>query len=164
MEFNNSLDKAMEYLHKQGAFLTSKNEEKINTMTISWGSIGFMWGKPVFMTLVRPQRYTNTFIQSSKKFTVSIPFNEDFKKALGICGSKSGRDIDKEREAGITFIPGLSKDMAVIDKCNIYYECNVLYSNELKTEELPEEIKKSFYGSGDTHILYFGEIVNCYEK
>lgn len=164
MDFNKNLDKAMEYLHKQGAFLTSKNEEKINTMTISWGSVGFMWGKPVFMALVRPQRYTNTFIESSKKFTVSIPFSKDLKKALGICGSKSGRDIDKEKEAGITFISGLNKDMAVIDKCNVYYECNVLYSNKLKTEELSEDIRKNFYGSGDTHILYFGEIVNCYEK
>lgn len=164
MDFNNNLDKAMKYLHEQGAFLTSKNEEKINTMTISWGTVGFMWRKPVFMILVRPQRYTNTFIESSKKFTVSIPFSEDLKKALGICGSKSGRDIDKEKEAGITFISGLSEGMAVIDKCDMYYECNVLYSNKLKPEELPEDIKKNFYGSGDSHILYFGEIVNCYEK
>ncbi len=164
MDFNNNLDKAMEYLHKEGAFLTSKNGEKINTMTISWGSVGFMWRKPVFMILVRPQRYTNTFIKNSKKFTISIPFGENLKKALGICGTKSGRDIDKEKEANISFIDGYDKEFVVVDKCNMYYECNVLYSNELKTEELPEDIRKDFYKDGETHILYFGEIINCYEK
>ncbi|MDO4535605.1 MAG: flavin reductase [Clostridium perfringens] len=164
MDFNNNLDKAMKYLHQQGAFLTARNEEKINTMTISWGSVGFMWKKHVFMILVRPQRYTNNFIKNSKKFTVSIPFGEGLKKALGICGSKSGRDINKEKEANISFISGYDKEFAVVDKCNMYYECNVIYSNKLKIEELPENIRKNFYGSEEPHILYFGEIINCYEK
>lgn len=164
MDFNKNLDVAMEYLHKQGAFLTSKSNGKVNTMTISWGSVGFMWGKPVFMALVRPQRYTNEFIETSKSFTVSIPFNNNFKKALGICGSKSGRDIDKEKEANITFVDGKNEKFTVIDGCDVYYECKVLYNSRLKTEELPKDIKDNFYGNGDTHILYFAEIVNCYEK
>lgn len=163
MDFNKNLDVAMEYLHKQGAFLTSKSSDKVNTMTISWGSIGFMWGKPVFMALVRPQRYTNEFIEHSKCFTVSIPFSSDFKKPLGICGSKSGRDIDKEKEAKINFISGKDEKFTVVDKCDVYYECNVLYSNKLKTEELPDDVRNNFYSNGDTHILYFAEIVNCYE-
>lgn len=163
MDFNKNLDVAMEYLHKQGAFLTAKSNEKVNTMTISWGSVGFMWGKPVFMALVRPQRYTNEFIKVSKSFTVSIPFSNDFKKALGVCGSKSGRDINKEIEANIKFINGKEEKFAVIDGCDAYYECNILYSSKLKTEELPEDVKNKFYGSGDTHILYFAEIVNSYD-
>lgn len=163
MNFNKNLDLAMEHLHKQGAFLTSKNNDKVNTMTISWGSVGFMWGKPVFMALVRPQRYTNEFIENSKAFTVSIPFSSELKKALGICGSKSGRDIDKEKEANINFVSGKDEKFMVVDKCDDYYECEVLYSSKLKTEELPQNIRESFYGSGDTHILYFAEIVNCYE-
>ena len=73
MDFNEKLNLSMEYLHKQGAFLTAKVDDKVNTMTISWGSVGFMWGKPVFMALIRPQRYTNEFIEKSNSFTVSIP-------------------------------------------------------------------------------------------
>lgn len=164
MEFNKKLDIAMEQLYKQGAFLTSKDNGKINTMTISWGSIGYMWRRPVFTVMVRPQRYTNEFIEKSKSFTVSIPFTSDFKKALGICGSKSGRNVDKEKEANIKFVDGMDEKFSVVDGCDVYYECNVLYSSKLKPEELPEELKNNFYNGEDAHILYFAEIVNCYEK
>ena len=163
MDFNEKLNLSMEYLHKQGAFLTAKVDDKVNTMTISWGSVGFMWGKPVFMALIRPQRYTNEFIEKSNSFTVRIPFSSDLKQALGVCGSKSGRNVDKENEAKINFISGKNEMFAIVDKCDVYYECKVLYSNKLKTEELPNDIKDSFYSAGDTHILYFAEIVNCYK-
>lgn len=164
MEFNNKLDVAMEWLHKQGAFLTVKHGDKTNTMTISWGSVGFMWKKAIFMTLVRPQRYTNEFISNSDNFTISIPYGSEFKKALAICGTKSGRDIDKEKEANISFISAKEVNSPVVDSCNMYYECKVLYKHELNTEELPEEIRSACYPQGDTHILYYGEIVDCYNK
>ena len=164
MDFNNHLDVAMEWLYKQGAFLTVNNGNETNTMTISWGTIGFMWKKPIFMTLVRPQRYTNEFISKSDDFTISIPYGNELKKALSICGTKSGRDIDKEKEANISFVSAKGVNSPVVDCCNMYYECKVLYKHELKTAELPEEIRNACYSQGDTHILYYGEIVECYEK
>lgn len=164
MDFNKNLDVSMEWLYKQGAFLTSSFEEKDNTMTISWGSIGYMWRRPVFMALVRPQRYTYEFINQGNDFTISIPYEDNMKNALLICGSISGRNADKESEANIKFIPSNKVTSSIIDNCNMYYECKKLYSHEVKTEDLPEEIRNTFYGSGDTHILYFGEIVDCYEK
>ena len=90
VEYNENLEKNMEILSK-GAFLTTKTGNKVNSMTIAWGSIGFIWGKPVFMVMVRPQRYTYGIIEKSKEFTVTIPY-EKMNKELAFLGSKSGKD------------------------------------------------------------------------
>ena len=58
---------------EKGLFLTVKSKEKINTMTIGWGSIGIIWGKPIFTVAVRNSRYTHSLIENSNNFTVSIP-------------------------------------------------------------------------------------------
>lgn len=96
---------AMENL-KKGAFLTVKSGDKINTMTIGWGFIGFAWSKNLFMVMVRKSRYTHELLENTNEFTVSIPLDNDFKKQLGVCGTKSGRDIDKFKETGLQLKPG----------------------------------------------------------
>lgn len=53
VNFTLNLEEAMEHLYKKGAFLTGSIDDKVNTMTISWGNIGFQWRKPVFIALVR---------------------------------------------------------------------------------------------------------------
>jgi len=80
----------LKYL-KKGAFLTAMSDGKVNTMTISWGTIGIEWGEDVFVTLVRDSRFTKGFIDNSGKFTVTIPKDDSMKEALAICGTKSGR-------------------------------------------------------------------------
>lgn len=163
MKFNQNLDISMDYLHKSGAFLTVKAEDKVNTMTISWGSIGFMWAKPVFMILVRPTRYTYELIEKSGNFTVSIPFGKDMKKALSICGTKSGRDTDKSSLANLSYIDSEEVDSPIVEGCNMYYECKIVYKQEMNPSLIQEEKLKYLYND-DYHILYYGEIVNSYEK
>ena len=102
MSFMVNLEKTMSRL-KKGAFLTVKSGEKTNTMTIGWGYIGIMWNKPYFMAMVRPGRYTHELLKNSDNFTVSVPFGENLNKELGICGTKSGRDINKGEI--VQFIP-----------------------------------------------------------
>ncbi|MCG8572588.1 MAG: flavin reductase, partial [Spirochaetes bacterium] len=82
----------------KGAFLNVKGEEKVNPMTIAWATIGFLWHKPVLMVVVRYSRYTYDLLEKSKEFTVSVPLDDSLKKALLICGTKSGREIDKIKE------------------------------------------------------------------
>ena len=41
--FTEGLEEVMDNLHKGGAFLTAGDDKKCNTMTISWGSVGYMW-------------------------------------------------------------------------------------------------------------------------
>lgn len=162
--FTNLLEKSMDDLYTTGAFLTVGDSNKANTMTISWGSVGYMWRKPVFMVLVRESRYTKEFLNTGTEFTVSIPGEVDkLKKALKICGSKSGRDVDKEKEADIEFINGKVVQAPVIKDCEKYYECKILLSQEMDLNKLNDQIAETFYKNGeDKHILYFGEIVESY--
>ena len=161
--FTNGIEEAFDNLYTKGAFFTVGDEKKANTMTISWGSIGYMWRKPMFMAMIRESRYSNEFLGLGETYTVSIPYGDNKKAALGICGSKSGRDIDKEKEANIKFIPGRMVSTPVIEGCEKYYECKIVLKQEIDFNGMKEEVQKDFYPENETkHILYFGEIVAEY--
>lgn len=162
MKFYENLEDAMKHLTTKGAFLTVKDDTGVNTMTISWGYIGYSWNKPYFVAMVRPQRYTFKFLKTSKDYTISIPFSDDMKEALTICGTKSGKDIDKQKEANIKFIPSKNVSSPVIDNCNIYYECKITYVDRLNKDNFPEDLKKN-YPMDDYHFMYYGEIIDCYK-
>ncbi|MBS4537741.1 flavin reductase family protein [Clostridium sp. D2Q-11] len=148
----------------RGAFLTTKNEDKLNTMTIGWGSIGFIWNKPVFMVAVRYSRYTYEMLENAKEFSVSVPLKGNLKEELGICGTKSRREIDKFKVCELT--PKESKiiDTPIIDECELHYECKVVYQQTMEPGMLNKEIKDQKYPNYDYHVLYYGEIVASYIK
>ncbi|NMB08592.1 MAG: flavin reductase family protein, partial [Tissierellia bacterium] len=105
MDYTLNLVEALKSLEERGAFLTVKdNENRVNTMTIGWGNIGYEWGRPVFIVLVRESRYTHELLENAKDFTVSIPLDNKMNKALGYCGSKSGRDYDKFKECDLNIL------------------------------------------------------------
>ena len=148
---------------KSGVLITGKDENKTNSMTISWGMAGIEWGKPVFVTFIRESRFTKTFIDKNGEFTVNIPLDESAKKILAYCGSKSGRDVDKAKELGLTYeepetisVPGIRE-----------LECKVIYKQTQDIHAITEEDQEKFYpqnadGSQDIHVAYYGEIVNAY--
>lgn len=160
--FTTNLELGLDHLHKSGAFLTVKNNDKVNTMTISWGSIGFEWQRPTFTVLVRKSRYTHEFLDNSNEFTVSVPTDDSFKNALALCGTKSGRNIDKFKECNLKTIDGKFVSVPVISGCGVCYECKVVYSQDLDVSRFPKEIQNSAYPDEDIHTLYFAEIVNTY--
>lgn len=161
--FTENIEEGLNYLHKQGAFLTAKAGDVVNTMTISWGNIGFEWRKPVFTVLVRKSRYTHELIEKSKEFTVSIPLNDKMKSQLGLCGSKSGRDINKFEAANLELLDGKTVSTPVIKDCELHYECRILYKHEMSADSMDEEFKVAFYNDDDYHTMYFAEIVDCYK-
>ena len=57
---------------KDWALVTAGTKEKVNTMTVSWGGLGIMWGKPVAFVFIRPQRYTKEFIDAQESFSLSF--------------------------------------------------------------------------------------------
>lgn len=164
INFTENLEEAMLNLHKTGAFLTSKFENNLNTMTVSWGSVGFQWFKPTFTVLVRESRYTKEFIDKSNEFTVSIPTTPNYKEALATCGSKSGRDIDKFKDCNLTLVDGKKVSTPIIDCEGIHYECKVIFKQEMDVTNLDENLKDKCYPSGNIHTLYYGEIVAVYKK
>lgn len=162
MKFYEDMENALKNLTERGAFLTVKDRDgRVNTMTISWGYIGLSWAKPHFITLVRPQRFTHDLIENADSFTISIPYDGKLKEALAVCGSKSGRDIDKEAETGISFVPGQAVDSPVVGGCDIYYECKISYSDPLEVDKLADELSGRNY-NGDRHDFYYGEIVSVH--
>lgn len=161
LKYNDMTKEAFEQLSK-GAFLTTKYKGVVNTMTIAWGNIGFMWKKPIFTVMVRPSRHTYSMIEGSDNFTVSIPINEDMKKALSYCGTRSGKDVDKFTECGLELIDAQVVETPIISNCSLHYECKIVARQELKPACIVEEIAESSYHNGDLHTLYYGEIVACY--
>lgn len=141
----------------KGAFLTVSHGGRDNTMTIGWGSLGVIWGKPVFSVLVRPSRFTFGLLESSGEFTVSVPLT-DMSKALGICGSKSGRDIDKFAAAELQKMQGIKISTPVIGGAGLHYECKVLFKQPMNPALLDPAINAASYSSGDYHTIYYGLI------
>ena len=86
---------------KKWALVCAGTMKKHNAMTISWGGMGTLWGRPVVTVYVKPCRYTYEFMNDNEYFTVSF-YPEENRKALSVMGKLSGRDMDKEKEAGIT--------------------------------------------------------------
>lgn len=163
-EMKNNFE-ALDSLTTYGAFLTTTNNEGItNMMTVSWGFVGFAWRKPYFIVMIRPQRYTLEVLKNAVDYTVSVPLKGELREALGICGSKSGKVIDKEKEAKIKFTDGKGVNSKIVDNCKYYFECKLMYVDQLKAENLSPDIKKDFYPGDDEHFMCYGEIVEYYEK
>lgn len=149
-------------LENIGVFLTSRNQSKANTMTIKWGSIGYMWRKPIFIILISNIRYTKEFIDTENTFTVSIPYNKTKETALDICGHNSGRNVNKEELANIKLIPSKIVGSPIIEGCNRYYECKVVFKQVIDSSKIDKE---THYEDGEAeHTLYFGEILAQYSN
>ena len=86
---------------EQWMLITAGTADRCNTMTASWGGLGVIWGAPAATCYIRPQRYTKEFVDQEEYFTLSF-LGEESRKALQLCGSKSGRDTDKIKECGNT--------------------------------------------------------------
>ncbi len=138
-------------------------ENRPNAMTIGWGTVGSIWGKPMWIVLVRPSRYTYQCIEKTGDFTVNVP-PPSLKEAVAFCGTKSGRDYDKFDALKLTAAQGRSVNAPLIEECVINYECRVVHHNDVMPTELAGEIQNSAYKSGDYHRVYFGEILDAYAE
>lgn len=163
LEYNEFTREMLNQLPK-GAFLSVRDGERINTMTIGWGAVGFMWQRPVMIVMVRYSRYTYELIKNAREFSVSTPLDNEMKKSLAVAGTKSGRDIDKFISLQLTAQQGKSIESPVIGNCGLIYECRIVYRQPLIPEMLDEDIKEKFYGDEDYHVMYFGEIISCYNN
>ena len=142
----------------KGAFLTVSHAGRDNTMTIGWGSIGVIWNKPIFTALVRPSRFTFGLLEAGGEFTVSVPLT-DMSKALALCGSKSGRDLDKFAAASLQKLPGTKISTPVIGGAGLHYECRVVFKQPMNPSLLAKEIDDVSYPNGDYHTIYYGLIL-----
>jgi len=148
----------------KGALLTVKSDDKLNTMTIGWATLGRIWNKPILAVMVRFSRYTYELISKADSFTVSFSMDGSLKNALSACGTKSGRDIDKFKECGLT--PCYIDDVKspYIKEGDLHFICKIVYKSTIEPELLSQEIKDRWYKDNDYHCIYFGEIMKILSK
>lgn len=161
----------LEALNK-GILITSKYEDKVNTMTISWGALGIEWSKPMFTIYVREHRFTKSLLDKNPEFTVNVPLDDYDKKIVGLAGVKSGRDMDKIKELGLTLEEPEIISVPGIKEFPLTLECRVVYKQQQESEMLlpeynekfyPQDVDGLFHGANkDYHVMYFGEIVDAY--
>ena len=163
-------EKIIESLPK-GILLNSKYT-KFNSMVIGWGGLGTVWGKPTFTVYVREHRYTKVQLDATGEFTISIPVDGIIPSIAKICGTQSGRDVDKETAAHLTLEPPEVVHVSGIKEYPLTLECSILYSQKQELERIPKDIREQMYpqdvdgtyymANRDAHTAYIGEIVAAY--
>lgn len=165
-EYGNVILKAI----PQGVLLNSK-ADRFNSMVIGWGEIGTNWGMPVFTVYVRKGRFTRQQLDENPEFSISVPIHGSNSEIVRICGTKSGRDIDKAEKAGLTLEEPEVISVPGIREYPLTLECRVLYREEQDLAKYPEKVRQYYpqnVGSQDcganrdVHVMYIGEIVDAY--
>jgi flavin reductase (DIM6/NTAB) family NADH-FMN oxidoreductase RutF len=131
---------------------------RFNAMTVAWGSIGTMWEKPFVQIVVRPTRYTFTFLERFDTFTLCA-FPDRFRKALSLLGSKSGRDCDKIKESGLTPIASETVASPSFLEAELALECRKVYWADLEPAHFLDPKIRELYPRNDYHRVYFGEVL-----
>ena len=145
---------------EDGALLTTKNGDKVNSMAIGWGHIGRVWELPVFVAYVRTCRYTREMLDANPEFTVNIPVRGLDRKALMVCGTKSGWDMDKISEAGLTAVEPEVISVPAVLEAPLTLECRVICRMEMDAAKLPESIRREFYAAETAEHVAFGVELN----
>jgi flavin reductase (DIM6/NTAB) family NADH-FMN oxidoreductase RutF len=160
--YTHQLDKTLDTLAHGGLLLAStRSDGRSNAMTIGWATVGVIWGLPIVVVLVRPSRYTYSFIEDSKVFTVNVPSPEmaDF---VQLCGTRSGRDVDKLAQVATSM--GQKVNCVTLGACPLVYECQVVHWNDVQPSVLAPSILSSAYARDDFHRLYYGRIMGTFAK
>ena len=146
----------------QWMLITAGTAEKCNTMTASWGGLGVIWGAPAATCYIRPQRYTKEFVDREEFFTLSF-FGEEHRKALQLCGSKSGREVDKVKECGFT-VQTAECGAPYFEEAELVLVCRKRFAQPMDEANIPQDVRDKFYPEKDYHTLYIGEIVEVLAK
>lgn len=143
--------------------ITAGNSESFNTMTASWGFAGVMWGKPCAVAAIRPQRYTYEFTEREKYYTLS--FYGDDKSVHAVCGSKSGRNVDKISLTGLKPVFDPDTGAPYFEQARLVLICKKLYSQDLEENCFYDKsLVDKNYPAKDFHRMYYGEIVSALIK
>ena len=168
--------KAFTMFENRWALVTAGMLDDFNTCTVSWGSMGNIWGPnggdiSTVTVYIHPARYTQEFMAKYDTFTVSF-FSESYRKALGYLGSHSGRDENKVANSGLT--PVVAGDGVTFKEAELTFVCKKLYEHQFDEAYLAEKVK-DYYASNpavytqaghdrwERHYMYIGEVVDAIE-
>ena len=152
----------IEAIGNEWMLVAAGNSEKYNMMTASWGFAGEMWGKHAAVAVIRPSRYTKEFVDNNDYFTLSF-YGVDAKKTIhSVCGSKSGRNIDKAKECGLT--PVFSDNSVYFEQARLVLICKKMYVSKFEPDKMLDKGIIDRWYDNDYHYVYIGEIVKCLVK
>jgi flavin reductase (DIM6/NTAB) family NADH-FMN oxidoreductase RutF len=161
-----SFDGVFDRIGKEWMLITAKGNngsgvETVNTMTASWGGMGVLWGRQVAFLFVRPERYTCPLIENATHLSLSF-FGDGYRDALRLCGTKSGRDVNKFEAAGLTLAE--ENGVPVIEEAKYTLICRKLYVDTLRREGFCLPLLLENYQAGGLHRVFVVEIENILEK
>ncbi len=114
--------------------------ESANIITVAWTGV-LNSEPPLVYVSIRPSRHSYNIIKQTKEFVINIP-DEKLVWQVDYCGTKSGKEVDKFKEANLTKETSKNIKAPSIKECPISLECKV------------KEIKE--LGS---HHMFIGEVV-----
>ncbi|MBQ9228495.1 MAG: flavin reductase family protein [Eubacterium sp.] len=154
-------ENVVDLLNHQWGLITAGSADGYNTMTVSWGAIGELWGKDTVTAYIRPQRYTKQFLDDNDCFTLSF-YPPEYKKALALCGSESGRDIDKAAATGLT--PVFDEAAPYFAEAKLVIVCKKRAVGGFSPEQFLDLAIMKEYPANDFHAIYYGEIIKVLVK
>jgi flavin reductase (DIM6/NTAB) family NADH-FMN oxidoreductase RutF len=151
-------ENVFQLLGKDWMLITAGTMDAYNTMTASWGGMGVLWNRNVCYIVIRPQRHTFSFLEKNDFFTLSF-FHEKYRDVLKFCGARSGKDVNKAAETGIT--PMKTENNAVyFAEARIVIECKIIYYQDLNPNNFLDPSIADNYPQQDYHRMYVGEILS----
>ena len=154
-------DNPFTLINKDWMLITAGDAEKHNTMTASWGGVGELWGNYVSTIYIRPQRYTLEFVEREEYYSLCF-FGPEYRQALSLCGSKSGRDVDKDAATGLT--PCFDQAAPYYEQARLVFLCRKLYRQDMEESAFLDKGLLEKWYDNDLHRMFIGEIVKVLEK
>lgn len=97
--------------------------EDWNVLTIAW--TGTICTNPAMLYIsVRPERHSYPILLREMEFTLNLT-TADMARATDWCGVKSGREVDKWKETGLTPLAGEKVSSPTIEESPLSIECRV---------------------------------------
>ena len=146
---------------KKWALLTAGDRASFNSMTVSWGGLGTLWGKSVATVYVRTSRFTHEFMDREGFFTLSF-FPESCRDKLLLLGTKSGRDMDKMNGSGLE--PLECAHGVTYREAELTLVCRKLFMERLDPAKLDGELREKLYAHDAPRDMYIGEVTELIRR
>jgi flavin reductase (DIM6/NTAB) family NADH-FMN oxidoreductase RutF len=99
-----------------------------NVLAIAW-LIPVSVQPPQVGMSIRPTHYSYGLLQEIGEFVINVAPYEIAQQAL-LCGRRTGRDVDKFAECGLTPRPARRVSPPIVEECMAFLECRVVQDVE----------------------------------
>ncbi len=158
-DIRNISESAVKLINDDWALVTTCADGKKNTMTVSWGGLGELWGRDVAFLFIRPQRYTYELLEKSEWLSVSF-FGGERKKEMMFCGRNCGRDVDKFDAAGLSTVE--LDGVTCVEQAKVNLVCKKIAFQDLNPAGFLDETIENEYTNHDYHRVYVVQIMKTY--